>query len=65
MIMSPVFMFVLVATAVMEPGSGRIGWQTLGYYATAAECQTALIAAELKIDRNYVKLDCRPIRATP
>ena len=63
--MGPVYLFVLVATAVMEPGSGRIGWQTLGYYATAAECQTALIAAELKIDRNYVKLDCRLIKSTP
>lgn len=63
--MGPVYLFVLVATAVMEPASGRISWQTVGYYETAALCQTALIAAEREVDPTYVKLDCRPIKATP
>lgn len=61
--MGPVYLFVLVATATAAPASGRISWQTLGYYATAAECQTALIAAEKTVDKSYVKLDCMPIRA--
>lgn len=61
--MGPVFMFVLVATASMAPGSGRVTWQTMGYYETAAQCQTALIAAEREINRNYVRLDCKPIKA--
>ena len=60
--MGPVYLFVLVATAVMNPASGRVTWQTMGYYATAAECQTALIQAEKTVDRSHVKLDCRPIK---
>jgi hypothetical protein len=60
--MGPVYLFVLVATATMDPASGRTSWQTVGYYETAAQCQTALIAAEKQVDRSYVKLDCRPIR---
>ncbi len=62
--MGPVYLFVLVATAVMEPASGRVSWQTVGYYETAAQCQRALLEAELRIDRTYVTLDCRPIKAT-
>lgn len=59
-----IYLFVLVATATMEPASGRVSFQTVGYYATAAECQHALIAAEKKVDGNYVRLECRPIRGT-
>jgi len=60
--MGPVYLFVLVATATMDPASGRVSWQTLGYYETASQCQTALIETEKTVDRSYVKLDCRPIR---
>jgi hypothetical protein len=63
--MGPVYLFVLVATATMDPASGRTSWQTVGYYETAAQCQTALIKAEKSVDRSYVRLDCRPIKATP
>ena len=59
-----IYLFVLLATATMEPPSGRVSFQTVGYYATAAECQHALIDAEKKVDRNYVKLECRPIWGT-
>ena len=59
-----IYLFVLLATATMEPASGRVSFQTVGYYATAAECQHALIDAEKKVDRNYVKLECRPIWGT-
>ena len=58
-----VYMFVLIAVATMEPASGRVSFQTVGYHATAAECQHALIKAEKEIDRNYIKLECQPIRA--
>jgi hypothetical protein len=61
--MGPVYVFVLVATATLD--SGRYSWQTVGYYETAAQCQTALIEAKKQVDRSYVKLDCRPIKATP
>lgn len=61
--MGPVYLFVLVATVTLE--SGRVSWQTLGYHATAAECQTALLATERQIDRSDVRLDCRPIKAAP
>jgi hypothetical protein len=63
--MGPVYLFVLVATATMDPASGRTSWQTVGYYETAAQCQTARIEAEKSVDRSYVRLDCRPIKATP
>jgi hypothetical protein len=58
-----VYLFVLIATATMEPASGRAPFQTVGYHATAAECQHALIKAEASIDTTYVKLKCQPIRA--
>jgi len=64
--MGPVYLFVLVATAVGTPEvGGSPGSQTVGYYETAAQCQTALIQAEKSVDRSYVRLDCRPIKATP
>jgi hypothetical protein len=46
----------------MEPASGRVSFQTVGYYATAAECQHAKIKAEDQVDRTYVTLECRPIK---
>lgn len=58
-----IYLFVLIATATMEPASGRVSFQTVGYHATAAECQHALIKAEKKIDRNGIKLECQLIRA--
>ena len=58
-----IFLFVLTAATTVSPASGRLHWQTVGYYATAAECQTALIEAERTIDRNHVRLECRPTRA--
>ena len=62
--MGPVYLFVLVATATLD--SGRTSWQTVGYYETAAECQTALLQAEqANRERDHVRLTCRPIRAVP
>ena len=62
--MGPVYVFVLVATVALD--SGRQSWQTVGYYETAAECQTALLQAEQdNRERDHVRLTCRPIRAVP
>ncbi len=62
--MGPVYMFVLVATATLD--SGRQSWQTVGYYETAAQCQTARIQAEQQNrEREHVRLACHPIRAVP
>jgi hypothetical protein len=60
---STVFLFVLVATATSAPASGRVSWQTVGYYATAAECQMALLEAQRTMDRSHVRLDCQPVKA--
>jgi hypothetical protein len=59
-----IYLFVLVATATMAPASGKSSFQTVGYYATAAECQYALIDNEKKIDKNYIRLKCHPIKVT-
>jgi hypothetical protein len=62
--MGPVYVFVLVATVTLD--SGRHSWQTVGYYETAAQCQTALLQAEQQNrERDHVRLSCQPIRAVP
>jgi hypothetical protein len=35
--------------------------QTIGYYATMAECHTERNRIEPSIDKNYVKLECKAI----
>jgi len=64
--MGPVYLFVLVATAV---GTAEVdvphARQTIGYYATAAECQMDLIRLSKTADQSRVKLDCRPMRTVP
>jgi hypothetical protein len=59
----PVVLFVLVATAVgtSEVG-GPAGTQTVGYYATAGECQKDLIRLLETANRSLVRLDCQPIK---
>ena len=59
----PVVIFALVATAVStaEVG-GAAGSQTVGYYATAGECQTDLVRLLRIANQSSMKLDCRPIR---
>jgi len=62
----PVYLFVLVATAVntAEVG-GPAGTQTIGYYATAGECQTDLLRLLKTANQSRVRLDCVPVKATP
>jgi len=61
----PVVIFVLVAMAVntAEVG-GPAGFQTIGYYATAAECQIDLLRLLDTANQSLVRLDCLPLRIT-
>ena len=61
----PVVIFVLVATAVSTPEvGGPAGSQTVGYYATAGECQMDLLRLLKTANQSLVKLDCKPVRIT-
>ena len=61
----PVVLFVLVATAVSSPEvGGPAGSQTVGYYATAGECQMDLLRLLKTANQSLVKLDCKPVRIT-
>ena len=63
--MGPVYLFVLVATAVSTPEvGGPLGSQTIGYYATAGECQQDLVRLSKTANETQVRLDCRPIKVT-
>ena len=61
----PVVVFVLLATAVntAEVG-GPAGSQTIGYYATAGECQQDLLRLLKTANQSLVRLDCRPVKIT-
>lgn len=59
----PVIIFVLLASAVnTKEVGGPAGSQTVGYYATAGECQIDLIRLSKTADQSLVKLDCKPLR---
>jgi len=55
-----------VATAVgtSEVG-GPPGSQTVGYYATAGECQADLLRLLKTAKESRVRLDCQPLKVTP
>jgi hypothetical protein len=63
---APIYLFVLVATAVgtSEVG-GPPGSQTVGYYATAGECQADLLRLLKTAKESRVRLDCQPLKVTP
>jgi len=56
----PLVLFVLLSTAANA--SGEEGTLTVGYYATAAECQMDFIRLSKTAERSKTKLDCRPLR---
>lgn len=62
--MTPVVLFALVAYAAADSSvGGPAASQTIGYYATAAECQTELNRIAKAADSSYVrKLDCVPLK---
>ena len=56
----PLVLFVLLSTAAnSSAGSETL---TVGYYATAVECQMDLIRLAKTVERSKTKLDCRPLR---
>ena len=58
----PLVLFVLLSTA--SNVGDEVGMQTVGYYATAAECQIDLIRLSKTAERSKTKLECRPLRIT-
>jgi hypothetical protein len=52
------YLYVLVAIALTD----NPGTQTIGYYSTIEECHNERNNIEKKTDKNYVKLDCIPLR---
>jgi len=56
--MGKVIIFALVAIGLGD----QPGTQTIGYYATIADCQTDLNRILPQINRSYVKLDCIPLK---
>jgi hypothetical protein len=61
----PVVIFALLAISI-NPSDKDVpdGTQTVGYYATAAECQKDLIRLYNTADKSKVRLDCKPLRIT-
>jgi hypothetical protein len=58
------FLFALVAIPVSDPTVGIQGSQTIGYYATIAECHTDRNRIEPTINKSYIKLDCIPVKVS-
>jgi len=61
----PVVIFALIAIATnTQDVGGPAGSQTVGYYATAGECQKDLIRLLKTVNQSLVKLDCRPLKVS-
>ena len=60
----PVILFALVAYAAADSTvGGPAASQTIGYYSTAAECQTELNRISKQADPSHVRrLDCVPLK---
>jgi hypothetical protein len=60
----PVVLFALVAYAAADSTvGGSAASQTIGYYSTAAECQTELNRVAKSMDPSHVRrLDCVPLK---
>jgi len=53
-----IYLYVLVAIAITDQPAN----QTIAYHATMRECIEQRNALEPKINKNYIRLDCVPIR---
>lgn len=53
-----IYLYVLLAVAITD----RPANQTIAYYATMKECIEQRNALEPKVDKNYVKLECVPVK---
>jgi hypothetical protein len=54
----PIYIFALIAIAFND----HANLQTIGYYSTIAECMTVYNKIEPTIDKDYIKLDCVPVK---
>ena len=57
------YLFALIAISVGDT-TAMPGSQTIGYYATIAECHTDRNKIEKTINRSFVKLDCIPVKVS-
>lgn len=53
-----IYIFALVAIAF----SDNANMQTVGYYSTIAECRASLEKIEPTINKDFVKLECIPVK---
>lgn len=56
--------FVLIAIATGDSSVAVNATQTIGYFATASECQIEKNKIQPTLTSGLVKLDCMPIKAT-
>lgn len=56
-----VVIFALIAISTNDTG-GPLGSQTIGYYATAGECQQDLVRVLKTTNQSLVRLDCKPLK---
>ena len=61
----PVVVFALIAIAInTKDVGGPAGSQTVGYYATAGECQKDLLRLLQTANQSLIRLDCKPLKIT-
>jgi len=59
----PVVVFALISIAVnTKDVDGPPGSQTVGYYATAGECQQDLVRLSKTANQSLIRLDCKPLK---
>lgn len=59
----PVVVFALISIAVnTKDVGGPPGSQTVGYYATAGECQQDLVRLSKTANQSLIRLDCKPLK---
>jgi len=59
----PVVVFALLSISINPADKDvPVGTQTIGYYATAGECQMDLIRLAKTANKSKLQLDCKPLR---
>ena len=58
-----IYLYVLLAIPVADSMVAIPATQTVGYYATMGECHKDRNRIEPSVNKTYVKLLCRPIKA--
>lgn len=58
-----IYLYVLLAIPVADSFVAVPATQTIGYYATMEECHKDRNRIEPTVNKTYIKLICRPIKA--